>query len=74
MMNPLLLEIMLKEKRRDLLEEADRQRLVAIYNDNNPNWRARFQIALGDVLIRLGEKIKRRNIRPLDLANDLCRQ
>jgi hypothetical protein len=74
MMNPLLLEVILKEKRRELLEEADRQRLVAIYNADNPGWRARFQIALGDALIRLGEKIKHRSTRPFAIDNDLCRE
>ena len=73
-MNPLLLELALKEKRREMLDEAGRQRLVAIYNANNPGFRARFQLALGDVLIRLGEKLKSRYARPLDLPDDLCRE
>jgi hypothetical protein len=71
-MNPLLLEIILKEKRRELLEEAERQRLVALHNDDNPGRRARLQLALGEFLIRLGEKIKRRSRRRLDLEKDLC--
>ena len=73
-MNPLLLEVILKEKRRDLLDEADRQRLIAIYNANNPGQREKFRIALGHLLIRLGEKIQGRNRRPLDLENDLCHE
>jgi hypothetical protein len=73
-MNPLLLEVMLKEKRRDMLEEAKRQRLVAIYNNDNPGRRARFQLALGDFLIRLGEKLKRRYTRPLNPNDDLGRE
>ncbi len=73
-MNPLLLELTLKEKRRDLLEEADRQRLIALYNAANPGWRARFQLALGDCLIRLGEKLKRRYTRPVDLNDDFCHE
>ena len=72
-MNPLLLEIMLKEKRRELLEEAARQRLVAIYNADNPGWWARSQLVLGDFLIRLGKKMKARYSRPLALDNDICR-
>jgi hypothetical protein len=71
-MNPLLLEIILKEKRRELLEEAERQRLVALHNDDNPGRRARLQLALGEFLIRQGEKIKRRSRRRLDLEKDLC--
>jgi hypothetical protein len=65
-MNPLFLDVMLKEKRRDLLQEADRQRLVAIYNANNPGLRARFELALGNLLIRLGKRIKRRYALPLE--------
>ncbi len=76
-MNPLLLDVLLKEKRREMLEEANRQRLVAIYNAGHPGFRARFQLALGDFLIQLGEKIKRRYARPLkmgeELGKDLCR-
>lgn len=72
-MNPLLMELTLKEKRRDLLDEARRQRLIAIYNAYNPSWRAMFQLALGNFLIRLGEKLKRRYARPLKLNDDLCR-
>ena len=71
-MNPLILEEMIKEKRREFLQEADRQRLLAIYNANNPGIRARFELALGDFLIRLGKKIKRRYVKPLDLDKDLC--
>ncbi len=72
-MNPLLLETMLKEKRRELLEEAARQRLVATYNAANPGWRAKSQLALGDFLIRMGEKMKARYSQPLALGNDICR-
>ena len=74
-MNPLLLELALKEKRREMLDEAGRQRLIAIYNANNPGFRARYQLALGDLLIRLGEKLKSRYAaRSLDLPDDLCRE
>ncbi|MGB3223143.1 MAG: hypothetical protein WBB23_10105 [Desulforhopalus sp.] len=72
-MNPLLLETMLKEKRRELLEEAERQRLVAIYNADNPGWWAKFQLILGDLLIHQGERIKARYSRPLALDTDICR-
>jgi hypothetical protein len=71
-MNPLLLETMLREKRREFLEEAARQRLVAIYNADNPGWWAKSQLVLGDFLIRLGEKMKARYSRPLVLDNDVC--
>jgi hypothetical protein len=73
-MNPLLFDVMLKEKRRDLLEEAERQRLVAIYNADNPGRRAELQRALGDFLIRLGEKLKDRATRPLGLGEAIGRE
>ena len=72
-MNPLLLEVLLKEKRRALLEEAARQRLIAAYDSRHPGLRARFQLALGDFLIRLGNKIKRRYTGSLELKSDFCR-
>lgn len=76
-MNPLLFEVILKEKHRDLLEEAERQRLVALYNadnaDNIGQW-AELQHALGDFLIRLGEKLKDRSTRPLGLGEALGRE
>jgi hypothetical protein len=71
-MNPLILEVMIKEKHRDMLQEAKRQQLLAIYNANTPGWRARIQLGLGNFLIRLGKKIRRRYTRPLDLHDDLC--
>jgi hypothetical protein len=55
------------------IEEAARQRLVAIYNADNPGWWARSQLVLGDFLIRLEEKMKARYSRPLALDNDICR-
>jgi|GEM_PF-1234978 len=73
-MNPLIVEIMIKEKHQEMLKEAERQQLVAIYNTNNPGWGTRFQIAFGDFLILLGEKIKRRYTHRVDLDDDLCRE
>lgn len=73
-MNPLILEVIIKEKRQDMLQEAERQQLLAIYHANNPGWRARIQLGLGNFLIRLGEKLKSRYTRPLDLNDDLCRE
>ncbi len=72
-MNPLLLEVILKEKRRALLEEAARQRLIAAYNSRYPGLRARFRLSFGDFLIRLGNKIKGRTIKPIEPVQDFCR-
>jgi hypothetical protein len=73
-MNPQIFEVIIKEKRQDMLQEAERQQLLAIYNANNPGWRARMQLGFGNFLIRLGEKVKRRYTQPLDLNDDLCRE
>ncbi len=72
-MNPYYVEQMLKEKRREMIAEAERQRLVAIYNAHNPGRVDRLLLALGDFLIRLGEGIKRRHGQPDDLEARLCR-
>lgn len=73
-MNPFLLDVILMDMRRDLVREAERQRLIALYNGAHPGRRARILLALGDFLIRLGEKIKRRSTKPLDMDDDLCRE
>lgn len=73
-MNPLILEVIIKEKRQDMLQEAERQQLLAIYDANNPDWRARIQLGLGNFLIRLGKKLKSRYPQPLDPQDDLCRE
>jgi hypothetical protein len=73
-MNPLILEVIIKEKRQDMLQEAERQQLLAIYDANNPDWRARMQLGLGNFLIRLGEKLKSRYPQPLDPQDDLCHE
>lgn len=59
-MNPYIFEVILKEKRADMLKEAERQRLIAQYEAAQQPTESRFAVALGDILIRVGEKLKRR--------------
>lgn len=59
-MNPYLLEVMLKEKRADMLREAARQRMIHEYEAAHPPVRGRLAITLGDLLICLGERLKQR--------------
>lgn len=73
-MNPYYIEQMLKEKRREMLVEAERRQLVAIYNAHNPGRVDRLLLALGDMLIRLGQAIKRRHGQPEELEAKLCRE
>lgn len=72
-MNQQLLELILQEKRQEMLQEAKRQHLVTLYNTANPGLRAQLQLAFGDFLIRLGEKLKRRYIQVIDLDEKFCR-
>lgn len=59
-MNPLIVEMMIKERHREMLQEAKRQRLVALYEARYLPRRAKLLIGLGDLLIQLGEKLKHR--------------
>lgn len=59
-MNPYMIELMIREKREDMLREAERQRLVAQYEAGRVRAKTRFALALGDVLISLGERLKSR--------------
>lgn len=59
-MNPYVIEVMLKEKRDAMLEEAERQRLIAQYEAGHPQKESKLAIVLADMLIRLGHKLKER--------------
>lgn len=71
-MNPYYIEKTLKERRREMLAEAEWRRLVAIYNAHNPSRSDRLLLALGNMLIRIGEGIKRRHGQPGELETRLC--
>lgn len=73
-MNPLFLELQIREKKREMLEESERRRLLAAYNLNSPGPWAKVQLLLGELLIRLGEKMKRRYTQQPDMGHDLCRE
>jgi hypothetical protein len=59
-MNPFLLEMLVQEKRREMLEEAKRRRLLAVYNTNNLSVWKRLQLTLGNFFISFGERLKYR--------------
>ena len=59
-MNPYYIEILLREKRQELLREALNQKLIAQYEAANPPKRAKMLAALGELLIRFGEKLRSR--------------
>ena len=71
-MNPLVIEMMLREKREDMLREAERQRMLAEYEKGQQQLIQKLVLLLGDVLIRLGERMKRRYEQELALQAEAC--
>lgn len=67
-MNPYVIETLLREKREDLLREAERQRLIARYEAANPSKKAIIMTALGRKLVNLGEKLQERYGRDAQLT------
>lgn len=59
-MNPYILEVIVQEKRREMLEEANRRQLLRAYRATRPNRLAGTLAALGEKLIFWGEKLKYR--------------
>jgi hypothetical protein len=59
-MNPYLMEVMLKERKREMLIEAERLQLLAAYKAGRKTRHSRVLSALGEILIALGEKLTRR--------------
>ncbi len=73
-MNPYLIEILLKERRREMLEEASRQRLIKFYNDRHEKRVGKLLLALANLLINIGEKLKHRYAPDERLAEGFCRE
>lgn len=59
-MNPYIIEIIIRERQQELCREAERQRMVAEWEAANPQEKGRLAIALGNLLIRLGNNLKAR--------------
>lgn len=72
-MNPYLLDLELQQRRQEMVAEARRLRLVALYNANHsPRNNNRLMLAIADVLITLGESLKRRHGQIPALSPSLC--
>lgn len=54
-MNHFYIDSMLKEKRRDMLEEASHLRLISSYNKSAHNRKNYYMSKLGGILIKSGE-------------------
>lgn len=72
-MNPYLLEVELRQRRQEMVEEARRLRLVALYNAQNSHRNSnRLILAIADMLITLGETLKKRHGQFPALSPSLC--
>ena len=59
-MNPYLMEVMLKERKKEMLSEAERLQLLAAYEANRQGRKSRLLSTLGKLLIAAGEKLTNR--------------
>ncbi len=59
-MNPYLMEMMLKERKKEMLLEAKRIQLLTAYEAGRKSRKSRLLNALGKLLITAGEKLTRR--------------
>lgn len=71
-MNPVIMEMMIKERRDDMLREAERLQLIALYEANTTPRKARILITLGDLLIRTGEKLKQKYSHTQEISATTC--
>lgn len=69
-MNPYLLDVMVREKHREMLEEAEQLRLIAAYEAMHPSLWVRSHVVLGNFFIRFGERLKQRYSSQLFLDNE----
>lgn len=59
-MNPYIMEVMLKERKKEMLIEAKRLQMLAAYEANRQSRRSKLLGALGKFLIAAGEKLTNR--------------
>jgi len=71
-MNPLLIEVILKEKKLEAQNHANHCRLVNLYNRANPGLIARASLVLGRLLVRIGTRLENSANRHLAIKEGLC--
>ena len=59
-MNPYVMEVMLQERKKEMVAEAQRQQLLAAYEANRKSRKSRLLNSLGNLLIAAGEKLTHR--------------
>jgi hypothetical protein len=60
-MNPYVMEVMLQERKKEVLAEAQRQQLLAAYEADRKSIKSRLLNSLGNLLIAAGEKLTHRH-------------
>lgn len=66
-MNPYIIETMLNERRREMLQEAKRLRLISAYKKHTQTKRAKVLAAVGAKLIYAGKKLQQRYGQQVEL-------
>lgn len=74
-MNPLILEVIIKDKHEDMLREAHRQRLINQFNlsrGTTTSLRKWIFMALGDLLINAGKRLQHHYGTTMELREESC--
>lgn len=67
-MNPILIEMLAKQRHEDLMREAAQMQLSALARSDQPSRVSRFLAVIGDALIRLGNRLKQGHERKVGLS------
>lgn len=67
-MNPYMIDLILKEKREEMLRVSSRLQLLAEHEAGRTKKNGSVGLALGELLIRLGERLKNRYAAGEELA------
>jgi hypothetical protein len=73
-MNPLIIDVILQEKKQEAADIARHYRLLHRYNQANPPLTARYVLATGILLVRLGIRLQATANRHMGIENGLCRE
>jgi len=73
-MHPYIVETIVKEKQREMLEEAARLRLLASAQMHEASFVDRMWLSLGNVLVRFGHRLQHRYGGAVYLTKKVCEE
>ncbi|MFT5699518.1 MAG: hypothetical protein ACI8ZB_002378 [Desulforhopalus sp.] len=73
-MNPLLIDLILKEKKQEAAEHARHCRLIRLYNRANPHMVARLTLMIGKLLVTLGHRLQASANRHLGMESEITHE